>query len=54
MTRHDGCTENEMGSDDWVAVCSCGFQSPAFKNERQAADALIAHYEAQSPKGGGS
>lgn len=43
---HNGSTENEFGSTDWRATCSCGFESPTFTTEREAADALIAHYEA--------
>lgn len=41
---HDGQTENELGSDDWSAVCSCGWRRDGLVSELAASKALASHY----------
>lgn len=41
-----GSTENEFGSGEWRASCSCGWTSPLLFSDRAATAALSAHFAA--------
>lgn len=50
MTEHLGSLENEFGTSEWRATCSCGYSSPLCFSSGAAEAMLDMHYKGVETK----
>jgi len=42
---HNGAIENDLGSNDYIATCDCGWEGPVCDSWKGAEAQLIKHYD---------